>query len=121
MKTSDIYWRYTFRLCFFAAVIVYALWRHYRVSHDIRYTVAKTTRQIFTPRNHYAIEYEFSMDNKVYHSSGPEIRKYNIRYPNGRYYVKFPFKSPAACEIQWDRPVPDSVTLIPEEGWKEMP
>ena len=121
MKNFEVTRRYRLRLCFAGLIIIYAIWRLYRVSHDIRYTVAITTGKIFTPRNHFAIEYQFKVNNKTYSSSGPDISKYHIRYPNGRYYVKFPYKSPAACEIQWDRPVPDSITVSPPDGWKELP
>jgi hypothetical protein len=121
MKNMNVTRRYTLRLCVAGAIFIYAIWRLYRVSHDIRYTVATTTGRIFTPRNHFAIEYQFKVNNKVYSSSGPEISKYNIRYPNGRYYVKFPYKSPGASEILWDRPVPDSITMAPTDGWKELP
>jgi hypothetical protein len=112
---------YTFRLFFFIAIMICAFWRYYRVSHDIRYTVATTTRLISTPRNHDAIEYRFSVNYNTYNSSGPDVIQYHIRYPNGRYYVKFAFKSPGANEIRWDRPVPDSIQKVPEEGWKEIP
>jgi hypothetical protein len=121
MNNMDVTRRYTLRLCLAGAIFIYALWRLYRVSHDIRYTVATTTGRISTPRNHFAIKFQFKVNNKLYSGSGSETSKYNIRYPNGRYYVKFPYKSPAACEIQWDRPVPDSITVVPPDGWKELP
>jgi hypothetical protein len=112
---------YTFRLFVLGAIMIYAFWRYYRVSHDMRYTVATTTGRISTPRNHEAIEYRFSVNYKTYNSSGPVTGAYHILCPNGRYYVKFPFKSPGANEIRWDKPVPDSIYSIPEEGWKEIP
>jgi hypothetical protein len=121
MNNLNVKWIYTLRLCFFCAIILFAIWRSYRVNSDIRYTVATTTKLISTPRNHAAIEYTFSVNDKIYTSVGADIKKYNIQYPNGRYFVKFPFKSPGANEIQWDLPVPDSITIVPKDGWKELP
>jgi hypothetical protein len=121
MNNFNVKWIYTLRLGFFCAIIIFAIWRSYRVNHNIRYTVATTTRQISTPRNNAAIEYKFSVDGRIYTSVGADIKKYNIQYPNGRYYVKFPFKSPGANEIQWDLPVPDSIINVPKDGWKELP
>ena len=112
---------YTLRLCIAAIIILYAIWRSYQVNHDIRYTVATTIRLISTPRNNSEIEYKFSVGGKIITSFGADIKKYNIQYPNGRYFVKFPYKSPGANEIQWDQPVPDSIIVAPTEGWKELP
>lgn len=121
MNNLNVKWILTLRLCFFCAIILFAIWRYHVVNQDIRYTVAITTRQISTPRNHDAIEYKFSVDGKVYTNVGADIKKYNIQYPNGRYYVMFPFKSPGANEIQWELPVPDSIIYVPKNGWKELP
>jgi hypothetical protein len=121
MNNLNVKWIYTLRLCFFCAIILFAIWRSCRVNHDIRYTVATTTNLISTPRNHAAIEYTFSVNGKIYTSVGADIKKYNIQYPNGRYFVKFPFKSPGANEIQWEHPVPDSIINVPKDGWKELP
>ena len=121
MNNLNVKWIYTLRLCFFCAIILFAIWRSCRVSSDFRYTVATTTKLISTPRNHDAIEYTFSVNGKIYTSVGADIKKYNIQYPNGRYFVKFPFKSPSANEIQWDLPVPDSIINAPKNGWKELP
>jgi hypothetical protein len=121
MNNLHVKWILTLRLCFFSGIILFAIWRYHVVNQDIRYTVATTTRQISTPRNHNAIEYKFSVNGKEYISVGADIEKYNIRYPNGRYYVTFPLKSPGANEIQWDLPVPDSIIHVPKNGWKELP
>jgi hypothetical protein len=83
--------------------------------------VATTIRRISTPRNNAEIEYKFSVSGKTFTSYGPDIKKYDIVSPNGRYYVKFPFKSPGSNEVQWDRPVPDSIVAVPAEGWKKLP
>ena len=121
MNNLNVKWIYTLRLCLFCTIILFAIWRSCRVSSDIRYTVATTTKLISTPRNHAAIEYTFSVNGKIYTSVGADIKKYNIQYPNGRYFVKFPYKSPGANEIQWDLPVPNSITIVPKDGWKELP
>ena len=121
MNNLNVKWIYTLRLCFFCAIILFAIWRYHVDNQDIRYTVATTTRQISTPRNHDAIEYKFSVEGKIYKSVGADLKKYNIQCPNGRYFVKFPFKSPGANEIQWDLPVPNSITIVPKDGWKELP
>ena|ERR1035438_1132640 len=121
MNNLNVKWIYTLRFCFFCVIILFAILRSCMVNHDIRYTVAITTKLLSTPRNHAAIEYTFSVDGKIYTSVGADIKKYNIQYPNGRYFVKFPFNSPGANEIQWDLPVPNSITIVPKDGWKELP
>lgn len=121
MNNLNVKWIYTLRLCLFCAIIIFAIWRSNRVTHDFRYTVATTTKRLTTPRNNDAIEYKFSVDGKVYTSVGADIKKFNIQYPNARYYVRFPFKSPGANQILWDLPVPDSIINVPKDGWKELP
>ena len=121
MTNLNVTRRYTLRLCFAAVIILYALWRSYQINHDIRYTIATTIRRISTPRNNSEIEYKFSVSGKQFTSIGADIKKYDIQYPNKRYYIKFPYKSPGTNEIQWDRPVPDSIIVAPADGWKELP
>jgi hypothetical protein len=113
--------KYTLRLCFAAAVIMYAGWRSWLNHQDIRYTVATTTGKIQNPRTHGEIEYQFSVDYKIYRSTAAALDNKGIVYPNGRYYLRFPYKTPGAAEILWDQPVPDSVKEVPFSGWKEIP
>jgi hypothetical protein len=112
---------YSVRLYIAAVLILFAIWRHYRINQDIRYTVATTIKRITTPRNNSQIQYTFSVNGKHFTGYGPDLEKYKIKYPNGRYYLKFPFKSPGSNEVLWDRLIPDSVTTVPEEGWKVLP
>jgi hypothetical protein len=58
---------------------------------------------------------------KEYKEYRYDVEKYHIRYPNGRYFVKYSYKNPSACEIQWDSPAPDSTIAAPDSGWKELP
>ena len=108
--------KYTLRLCFAAAVILYAGWRSWRNHQDIRYTVATTTGKIQNPRTHGEIGYQFSVDNRLFKAYGAALENKKIVYPNGRYYLRFPHKTPGAAEILWDQPVPDSVSTVPLLG-----
>jgi hypothetical protein len=112
---------YSVRLVFAVALILFALWRHYRINQDIRYTIAITTKHITTPRNNAQIEYTFSVSGVNYMGYAPDLVQYQIKFPGGRYYLKFPLKSPASNDILWDRPVPDSVKTAPVTGWKDLP
>jgi hypothetical protein len=112
---------YSARLYLALIVILFAVWQHFRINQDIRYTIAITFNRITTPRNNSQIQFSFFVNGKLFKGSGPDIDKYKIKYPNGRYYIKFPLKSPESNQVLWDRPVPDSVTVVPAEGWKVLP
>jgi hypothetical protein len=112
---------YSVRLYFAALLVLFALWRFYRIHQDIRYTVATTIARISTPRNHSQIQYTFSVNGKPFIRSAPELEQYKIKYPGGRYFLRFPFKSPGSNEILWDHPVPDSIMIVPPDGWKVLP
>ncbi len=112
---------YSVRLFFALALMLFALWRYHRINQDIRYTIATTTKRISTPRNNAQIEYIFSVSGVNYKGYAPDLVQYQIKFPGGRYYLKFPFKSPVSNEILWDRPVPDSLRIAPVAGWKDLP
>jgi hypothetical protein len=113
--------KYTLRFCFVAAVIIYAGWRSWRNHQDIRYTVATTIGKIQNPRTNGEIEYQFSVDDKIFKASAADLENKRIVYPNGRYFLRFPYLTPSAAEILWDHPVPDSVIRVPFSGWAEIP
>ena len=121
MNTQTVRKIYSVRLYLALIFISFAIWRHYRINQNIRYTIATTIRRITTPRNNSQIQFSFLVNGKIFKGSGPDIDKYKIKYPNGRYYLKFPLKSPESNQVLWDRPVPDSVTKVPDEGWEVLP
>ncbi len=121
MNTGSVRKIYSVRLYLALIVILFAVWRHYRINQDIRYTIATTTSRITTPRNNSQIQFSFLVNGKLFKGFGPDIDKYKIKYPNGRYYLKFPLKSPESNQVLWDRPVPDSVINVPEGGWEVLP
>jgi hypothetical protein len=101
--------------------ISYGVWRKYQVDHYACYTIAITTRRLVTAKNGPEIEFIYHALGRDYKGYGYDVEKYHIRYPNARYFVKYSNKNPSACEILWDSPVPDSIRIAPDSGWKELP
>ena len=121
MKKRLQYWSSILFFIIFFGGILYGVWRSYQVKYFSRYTIAITTRRIITAKNGPEIEYVYHVNGSQYTSYGYDVEKYKIQYPNGRYFVKYSYKNPSACEIQWDLPVPDSIKVIPVDGWRELP
>jgi hypothetical protein len=114
-------WKNILVICIFPALVLYGIWRKYQVTHFPRYTIATTTRKIFTAKSGFEIEFLYKIDGQQYKSYGADIEKYHIEYPNARYLLKYSYKNPSACEIQWDLKVPDTIGQAPLNGWKEPP
>ena len=120
MIQSNLNRKYSLRLLVAAGILIYALWRLHRVSHDIRFTIATTIGRYATPRNPTQIEYEFTLGGKSYYGSSATIPNQEVQTFHGRYYVEVPAKSPGASKILWERKVPDSV-VAPLGGWTQLP
>jgi len=121
MNNSGLTWKYRLSLYIILALILFGVWHTYQVTHYTRYTIATTTRRIFTPRNGSAIEYTYQVNGNKHRNYGYNAEKYHVIYPNGRYFLKFFYKNPDACEILWDLPVPASILISPGDGWKKIP
>jgi hypothetical protein len=121
MKYNKGDWKYMLGLCFIPVLLGYGIWRSYQITHFSRYVIGTTTRRIFSAKNGFEIEFIYYVNDNKYKSYRYDMEQYHIRYPNGRYYVKYSYKNPSACEIQWGLPVPDTIRLSPKNGWKDLP
>ncbi|MFD2574670.1 hypothetical protein ACFSUS_28840 [Spirosoma soli] len=72
------------------------------------------------------LDYTFVYNNKKYEGGtlldkGDFYRKGESYFLNRRYFVAFHCGDPSNSKIDLEKAVPDTIVVVPPDGWKELP
>lgn len=116
-----------FRRIIISLPIIYLLYvlfiknilEYHEITRNPKYTIGTTTKTSFATKGNDYIDFVYYVNEKQY--IGDIIFSYNIKVPNGRYFVKFSKKNPYKNYMLTNSPVPDSIKIAPPSGWDELP
>ncbi len=107
----------------FSLILGYSFASNLRRDHWLRvgtprYTIATVARSYYS-RSGRKFTFTYQVDN-TQHESRDECGRYACPPPGTRRYVRFAAEAPDVSQLV-DQPVPDSVQLIPSQGWVRLP
>lgn len=101
---------------------VIAITNAFRQSYSLkkykRYIVGFTTKKEKATKSGYRIYYNYYYNGVNYEGHDEYVK--GIKYPNVRYYVWISSERPDYNEFTRIE-VPDSIKVIPSDGWAEIP
>jgi hypothetical protein len=130
-SSKDIYWEKIISslvvLALFFIVVFYNNKRLARLKKKRdefgRYTIGITKAEHNNVKGSMVVEYYYFFARlKLAGVTSTKNWLFDKPYTRGgRYYVQVDYTDPSNVEIFFDRPVPDSITEAPDNGWTYMP
>ena len=100
------------------SVVLYNRHRVTSLIEHSRYTVGVTEEYFTTAAGDKEISYEFIIHGVRVLGSSTEHLRYNM---NSRYFVRFDSTNVRNSELLSTPAVPDTLNVIPPEGWASLP
>lgn len=113
------------------ALIVFAFYNNIRLKENaadrkvnLRYSIGVTGKTYHNIKSSQpTVDYFYKVDNVEYSGNEHIAAQFEktVVAKGGRYYVEFSSKNPSNSKLLLDYPIPDSVTIVAEDGWTYMP
>lgn len=101
-------------------ILIWALYRN-ETPENYRYTIAVVTSVEGVLNGDPAANILYSVNGTTYKSSGSSYLGDRFLKKGDRVFIKYPPNSPNWGTIVSEKPVPDTLKVIPPSGWKKLP
>jgi hypothetical protein len=109
-----------FGLLILPLLLIYGYWWRQQLKSNYKFTIGTTTKRTWVNKMR-KIRYTYSFSRRKLEADYSEDERINIRYPNGRYLIKFSLSHPDITKVYWKIPIPDSIVSAPDSGWTKPP
>lgn len=103
-------------------VIKYSIIEPNKLDNNYRYTIGEITKKGVDAEGAFFADIEYYINHKKYSNSFSIQMEENKNYLIGaKYFIKYYPVNPDNATVELDLVVPKSITLVPPDGWKELP